>query len=393
MHNAPPPLNALRAFEAAARHLSLTKAAVELNVTPGALSHQIRGLEDNLGVKLFDRGVRSIALTAAGKALHPGLQAGFLHIRDALASLKTSGDTRVLVISTPPGFTSKWLAPRLYRFSIAYPEIDVRVSSSMNNANFTSDGVDAAIRNLPVDAAHDEALEVEKLLDQSLIPVCSPAFVEKYGPFASPDMLKRVPLIYDESLASRAAIPTWADWFAAAGVRDAEVSHGLRFSSADHALDATVQGAGVLLAPDALAYDDLRTGRLVMPFDLTLPSGRCYAFVCQKKQREFAMFGPSGRGSGKRRPPSTGVSARRAQPIRDPMRDRPRRTNSGRYRSADADGSNGPQWVFVNSNLADGIRCGPHSGITNSPSGESTPPRVLDPRASFGGQGDAALAM
>ena len=341
---APPPLNALRAFEAAARHLSLTKASLKLNVTPGTLSHQIRGLEDNQGVKLFDRGVRSIALTAAGKALHPGLQAGFLHIRDALASLKTSGDTRVLVISTPPGFTSKWLAPQLYRFSIAYPEIDVRVSSSMNNANFT--GVDAAIRNLPVDAAHDEALEVEKLLDQSLIPVCSPAFVEKYGPFASPDMLKRVPLIHDESLASRAAIPTWADWFAAAGVRDAEVSHGLKFSSADHALDATVQSAGVLLAPDALAYDDLRTGRLVMPFDLTLPSGRCYAFVCRRSSESLRMFGPSGRGSGKRRPPSTGVSARRAQPIRDPMRDRPRRTNGGRYRSAEADDSNGPQWFL-----------------------------------------------
>ena len=228
MHNAPPPLNALRAFEAAARHLSLTKAAVELNVTPGALSHQIRGLEDHLGLKLFDRGVRSIALTAAGKALKPGLQAGFLHIRDALASLNRLADARVLVISAPPGFTSKWLAPRLYRFSIAYPEIDVRVSSSINNANFTTDGVDAAIRNLRVDAAHDEALEVEKLIDHILAPVCSPAFVEKHGPFASPDMLKRVPLIHDESLASRAAIPTWADWFAAAGVRDAEVSHGLR---------------------------------------------------------------------------------------------------------------------------------------------------------------------
>ena len=164
----------------------------------------------------------------------------------------------------------------------------MRVSSSINNANFTTDGVDAAIRNLRVDAAHDEALEVEKLIDHILAPVCSPAFVEKHGPFASPDMLKRVPLIHDESLASRAAIPTWADWFAAAGVRDAEVSHGLRFSSADHALDATVEGAGVLLAPDALAYDDLRTGRLVMPFDLTLPSGRCYAFVCPKKQRESA---------------------------------------------------------------------------------------------------------
>src|SRR5271166_5512605 len=131
MHSAPPPLNALRAFEASARHLSLTKAALELNVTPGALSHQIRGLEDHLGLKLFDRGVRSIALTAAGKALLPGLQAGFLLIRDALASLNTLGDTRVLVISTPPGFTSKWLAPRLYRFSIACPEIDVRVSSSI----------------------------------------------------------------------------------------------------------------------------------------------------------------------------------------------------------------------------------------------------------------------
>src|SRR6516165_9105503 len=204
MYNAAAPLNALRAFEAAARHLSLTKAALELNVTPGALSHQIRGLEDLLGLKLFDRGVRSLALTTAGKALQPGLQTGFLHIRDALASLNRLSDARALVISTPPGFTSKWLAPRLYRFSTAHPETDVRVSSSLNNANFTSDGVDAAIRNLSVSPAHDETLEVEKLIDLTLAPVCSPAFVEKYGPFTSPDMLKRVPLIHDESLASRA---------------------------------------------------------------------------------------------------------------------------------------------------------------------------------------------
>ena len=288
MHNAPPPLNALRAFEAAARHLSLTRAAAELSVTPGALSHHIRGLEDHLGLKLFDRGVRTIALTPAGKALHPGLQAGFLHIRDALASLDRLSDARVLVISTPPGLTSKWLAPRLYRFSIAHPEIDVRVSSSLNNANFTTDGVDAAIRNLPVDAAQDEALEVEKLMDLTLAPVCSPAFVEKYGPFTSPDMLKGVPLIHDDSLSGRAAVPSWADWFPAAGVKDADVSRGLRFSSSDHALDATAEGAGVLLAFDALAYDDLRTGRLVIPFDLTLPSGRSYAFVCPKKRRDSA---------------------------------------------------------------------------------------------------------
>jgi LysR family glycine cleavage system transcriptional activator len=286
MHNTPPPLNALRAFEAAARYHSLTKAALELNVTPGALSHQIRGLEDHLGLKLFDRGVRSIALTPAGKALYPGLRAGFLHIWDAVAGLNRLGDTRVLVISAPPGFTSKWLAPRLYRFSMAFPEIDVRVSSSINTANFTTDGVDVAIRNLPTDAAHDEALEVEKLVDQSLVPVCSPAFLEKHGPFTSPDMLKGVPLIHDDSLSTRAVMPNWADWFAAAGVRDVDVSRGLRFNSADHALDATVEGAGVLLALDALAYDDLRTGRLVMPFHLTLSSGRCYCFVCPKKRRE-----------------------------------------------------------------------------------------------------------
>src|SRR5260370_848706 len=160
-----------------------------------------------------------------------------------------------------------------------------RVCSSINNDKFTTDGVDAAIRNLPVDAAHDEALEVEKLIDQSLVPVCSPAFVEKHGPFTSPDMLKGVPLIHDDSLSSRAVMPNWADWFAAAGVRDADVSRGLRFSSADHALDATVEGAGVLLASDVLAYDDLRTGRLAIPFALYLHSGRAYHFVCPKRRQ------------------------------------------------------------------------------------------------------------
>jgi LysR family glycine cleavage system transcriptional activator len=232
--------------------------------------------------------VRSVALTVAGKALQPGLETGFLHIRDALASLDRLSDARVLVISTPPGLTSKWLAPRLYRFSIAHPEIDVRVSSSLNNANFTADGVDAAIRNLPADPAHDEALEVEKLLDLTLAPVCSPAFVEEHGPFTSPDMLKGMPLIHDDSLSTRLAVPGWADWFAAAGVGDADVSRGLRFNTSDHALDATVEGAGVLLTFDALAYDDLRTGRLVTPFALTLPSGRCYAFICPKRRREAA---------------------------------------------------------------------------------------------------------
>src|SRR5262245_61008304 len=131
-----PPLNALRAFEAAARHLSLAKAAQELNVSAGAVSHQIRGLEARLGVALFERRVRAIALTAAGKLLYPGVQSAFLRIQEAVAGLKQADDARVLVVSTPPGLTSKWLAPRLHRFASAHPEIDTRISSTLKLANF-----------------------------------------------------------------------------------------------------------------------------------------------------------------------------------------------------------------------------------------------------------------
>jgi LysR family glycine cleavage system transcriptional activator len=286
MYKPMPPLNALRAFEAAARHLSLTKAAQELNVTAGALSHQIRGLEELLGIKLFERRVRSIGLTPAGKLLYPGLQTAFSHIRDALATLSNANQERVLVISTPPGFTSKWLAARLYRFASAYPEVDVRVSSSINNANFTSDGVDAAVRNLPSDAASDSTLVIEKLIELFLVPVCSPKLIEMHGPLERPEVLKSVPLIHDDTLAGRAKVSTWAEWFKAAGVDAVDVSRGLRFNSADHALDAAGEGAGVLLAHDVLAYDDLRTGRLVIPVDFALRSDRAYYFVCPKNRTE-----------------------------------------------------------------------------------------------------------
>src|SRR5262245_39880773 len=165
MQNSLPPLNALRAFEAAARHLSLTKAALELHVTAGALSHQIRALEDLLGLKLFERRVRSLALTPAGARPHPGLQLGFMHIREAIADLSETLGENVLVVSTSPGFTSKWLVSRLYRFSSAYPAIDTRVSSTLNLANFTTDGVDIAVRNLPADAGPKPGLAIEKLMD------------------------------------------------------------------------------------------------------------------------------------------------------------------------------------------------------------------------------------
>ncbi|MDI3469550.1 MAG: Transcriptional regulator, LysR family [Pseudolabrys sp.] len=280
-----PPLSALRAFEAAARHLSMSAAARELNVTAGALSHQIRGLEEMLGVRLFERRVRAIALTAAGKQLYPGLQTGFAQIRDAVAGLAVAGQPNVLVVSTSPGMTSKWLAPRLYKFGAAHPDIDVRISSSLTNANFETDGIDLAVRNMSVTAPPDRMLEVERLADITFIPVCSPRLIDKHGPVKTAHDLARLPLIHDETLKSRAAQADWKDWFTAAGVTDADLRRGLRFNSADHALDAAGESAGVLLAHSLLAYDDLRTGRLVIPVKLSIAPGRAFHLVSARGRK------------------------------------------------------------------------------------------------------------
>ena len=231
------PLNALRAFEATARHLSFAKAAGELNVTPGALSHQIRGLETLLGVKLFERKVRAIALTDEGRDLLPGLQTGFSHIRAAMEQLKSRGEGNVLVLSTPPGFTSKWLAPRLYRFSSAHPGTDVRVSSSIAIANFRSDGIDAAIRTLPASPSADGDLDVVKLIDVDYLPVCSTRLGLKAGSRPTREHLAGVPLIHDESFK---VMPGWREWLAGVGLADLEAGRGLHFNSPDHALDAAI---------------------------------------------------------------------------------------------------------------------------------------------------------
>jgi LysR family glycine cleavage system transcriptional activator len=276
-----PPLSALRAFEAAARHLSLTRASEELHVTPAALSHQIRGLEELLGLSLFTRKSRGIELTEAGRLLYPGLHSGFSQIRQAVGALEQVSSDRVLVVSAPPGFTAKWLVPRLYRFVAAEPEIDARITSSYGFANFTTDGVDVAVRNLAVGVPHDPELVVELLFRLQVFPVCSPRFAAEAG-LRTPADLAHVALIHDDSLATRAQLPTWSQWLSGSGVEGVDLSRGLRFNSADHAIDATVEGAGVLLAHSVLALDDLRTGRLIAPFELALDTGRGFHFVCPK---------------------------------------------------------------------------------------------------------------
>ena len=270
-----PPLNALRAFEAIARHLSFAKAADELHVTPAALSHQIRALEAQLGLELFHRRTRAIELTEAGRTLYPGLQAGFESVRGAVARLARARDANILVISATVGLTSKWLMPRLWRFLHAHPEIDARVAATMKLADFAADGVDVAIRMS--DGNHPD-LHVEKLFDDSMLPVCAPRLVEQ-GLRSAAD-LARFPLIHHDIPMSMRAPPKWADWLAVAGAEGIDATRGLRVNVADHALDAAVAGAGVSLSFKLIASDDVHSGRLVSPFGPELPLSIGYYFVC-----------------------------------------------------------------------------------------------------------------
>jgi LysR family glycine cleavage system transcriptional activator len=272
-----PPLNALRAFEAIARHLSFARAADELHVTPAALSHQIRALEDQLGLALFHRRSRSIELTEAGRLVYPGLRSGFESVRRAVAQLDREHAGRILVISATPGVTAKWLVPRLWRFLHAHPEIDARIAASMELADFAADGVDVAIRLSKGD--HPE-LHVEKLFQDSLLPVCSPRLVEA-GLRSAAD-LARFPLIHYDIPTSMRAPPIWADWLAVAGVQGIDAARGLHVNVADHALDAAVAGAGVSLSFKLIASDDVHSGRLVSPFGPELPLPYGYHFVCPK---------------------------------------------------------------------------------------------------------------
>jgi LysR family glycine cleavage system transcriptional activator len=277
-----PPLNALRAFEATARHQSFSRAAEELNVTPAALSHQVAGLEAFLGERLFHRNARSIALTPAGEILYPGLNAAFLQIRQTVERLRDTFDAQVLVVSAPPGFTAKWLTPRLHHFLAQHSDLDVRISASLTLANFTGDGVDIAIRNAKTSDPF-AGLWARRFLEIVTLPVASPRLIERYGPLDTPADLVRFPIIHDDSLGRTFGLPTWADWLKAAGAENVDLGRGgLHFSSADHALEAALEGAGILLAPKSLALDDVRMGRLVFPFDLALPSDRAFHLVCPK---------------------------------------------------------------------------------------------------------------
>jgi len=268
-----PPLNALRAFEATARHMSVSRAAAELHVTPAAVSHQIRGLEEHLGVPLFRRLNRGLALTEDGALLAPGLRDGFDRLAAAMQLLNERRSGGALVVSVAPSFAAKWLVPRLERFTRAHPDIDVRISATMELADLRRDAVDAAIR---FGWGSYPGLEVHKLTADTSTPMCSPALLTGDHPLREPGDLRHHVLIHDDSMAFDPTAPDWRMWLKAAGVDGIDVARGQHYSSGDHAIQAAVTGAGVVLGRQSLAGDDLAAGRLVMPFELCLPVKPAY---------------------------------------------------------------------------------------------------------------------
>ncbi len=273
-----PSLNALRAFEAAARHLSFQKAAAELHVTPAALSYQIRQLEETLGVKLFRRLNRLVELSAAGELIRPGVHEAFERLSETMQRLARSRSGNVLTVSAGPAFTAKWLAPRLYRFIARHPEIDARISASLALADLERDDVDVAVR---FGQGVYPGCRSVKLFDEYVTPLCSPALLQGKHAIRTPADLAHHTLIHDDTHKGLFELADWDTWLAAAGAESVDASRGgLHFNVADHGLDAAIAGAGVVLGRGMLARADMQAGRLVAPFALKLKAEFAFYAVC-----------------------------------------------------------------------------------------------------------------
>jgi LysR family transcriptional regulator, glycine cleavage system transcriptional activator len=268
-----PPLNALRAFESAGRHLSFTKAGDELAVTPTAISHQIRLLEDTLGVKLFRRLPRQLLLTDAGQMLLADAKDAFARLALAVDRVTAGGHSGPLTVSSTQTFAWSWLVPRLYRFQVKYPEIDLRLEASQRAVDFHREGVDVAIR---YGRGGWEGIYAVRLFSEVLTPLLSRELLEKGPPLNEPSDILKYPLLRDSPFITE----DWKSWFAAAGVTEFEHRSGGAFDSSQMAVQAALSGAGVALVMADFFKDEVKSGRLVRPFALEIDSGKSHYFVC-----------------------------------------------------------------------------------------------------------------
>lgn len=276
-----PPLNSLKVFDAAARHLSFTRAAEELFVTQAAISHQIKGLEDFLGLKLFRRRNRSLLLTEEGQSYYLDIKEIFSSLNEATRKLQARSAKGALTVSLLPSFAIQWLVPRLASFNQAHPDIDVRIQAVDREEDKLADDVDIAIfygrGNWP-------GLRVEKLYAEYLLPVCSPLLLTGDQPLQSPADLHRVTLLHDASRRD------WQSWVRQAGQPQINVQQGPIFSHSSMVLQAAIHGQGVALANNVMVQGELTSGRLVCPFREVLSSKNAFYLVYHDSQAELGKI-------------------------------------------------------------------------------------------------------
>ncbi|MCK1422561.1 transcriptional regulator GcvA [Bradyrhizobium sp. 180] len=275
-----PSLNGLRAFEAAARHLSFTLAATELNVTQTAISHQIRRLEEELGIRLFVRQNRALTLTPEARDYLPGVRAAFNDLRLATDRLLRKDDDKVLTVSTLASLAAKWLLPRLTDFQEQHPGIDVRITTSTSLVDFQRDDVDAAIR---YGRGQWPGLRADWLMADELFPVCSPSLLRGDKPLRRPEDLRNHSLLHT----SNANSDDWRLWLTAAGLpADIARQPGITFDMIFMTIQAAIDGIGVAMGRTSYVQDDIAKGRLVVPFKIALPADAGFYLVSPEGRRE-----------------------------------------------------------------------------------------------------------
>ena len=283
-----PPLNALRAFEAVARHLSFTKAAAELNVTRAAISHQIKYLEDFLGFVLIERKNRSIVLSKGAEAALPKLLTAFDSLAEAVHLMRGEKQTESVTVATTTSFASKWLVPRLHRFSRRHPEIDMQIkgdASLVDTDVLPEQGMDMFFRSHTVDImirfglGHYAGCQAEKLFNVSAVPLCSPTLTDGLHPhpLRTPQDLAFHTLLHDDT--DYVGHPSWGRWLSAQNITGVNPNRGLHFNQVALAMEAAIDGQGVLLSLKALAEMDIDAGRLCVPFDFEIPLEQSYYVI------------------------------------------------------------------------------------------------------------------
>lgn len=276
-----PPLNALKAFEAAARHLSFTKAADELFVTQAAVSHQIKALEEYLSMKLFLRRNRTLLLTEEGQSYFLELKDIFKHLQEATERLVAKGSKGAITVAMPPSFASIWLVPRINSFSAIHPDIDVRIKAVDFDEGFLEDDIDVAIY---YGKGRWSGVQADKLHREFLTPLCSPSLFNGPKPLNDLTDLKHHVLLHDETRAA------WKNWLKQIGVPGVNVNQGPVFSHSMLVLQAAALGQGIALGNTVLARPEIEAGRLIMPFEDKLESREAFYVVCDESQAELGKI-------------------------------------------------------------------------------------------------------